>query len=399
MGLFSGILVNATEDKGFELSMEDVRIEFNEAFEVLNAEAVSYESFCGAIEKLEMLNESIQNNNGKADKGVIAFLNRNNELASVLGIDLSMEDFNEVVVGSETCAAIEGALANVWEAIKNFFKNIWDGIVNFFKNLGNMFKNTEGKVNKAEQNAAGIGAAIANGGGPTVGHQKLTQENMNGRVCCGTKQGYIVKVENLTKLATNIGQISDEKTAVTNLVKNSEANIGVNLTQIGFTKKTENNVTTYEAPKSYWTKQTLAFGKTVGEAFKAGGWSQADFEPNSTLRKLFNDAKTAVDKLQVTEKIIKGFMDISDDNALKQKLGDQNVDMKSVRAVGKIILQCVSVAGNFLKFVDGLATDAANIQSGINKEAADAKAKAEAEQKAKEQAKANPEVKPFNQAQ
>lgn len=392
MGLFSGIMVDV-EENGYELSVEDVRIQFNEAFEVLNAEAASFESFCGAVEKLDLLNKSIQENGGKADKSLIAFLNQNNGLADALGIDLSMENFDAVVTGSEISAACEGAAGGLWEAIKNFFKNIWDGIVNFFKNLGNMFKNTESKVNKAEQNAAGIGAAIANGGGPNVGHLKLTQETMNGQVCCGTKQGYIVKVEALMELATNIGQINDEKIAIYNLVKNSEANIGANLTQLGFTKKTENNITTYEAPKSYWTKQTLAFGKTVGEAFKAGGWSQADFEPNSTLRKLFNDAKTAVDKLQVTEKIIKGFMDISDDNALKQKLGDQNVDMKSVRAVGKIVLQCVSVAGNYFKFIDGLATDAANIQSGINKEAADAKAKAEAEQKAKE----NPEVKPFNQ--
>lgn len=394
MGLFSGIMVNTTENNGYELSFEDVRIEFNQAFEVLNTEASNFESFCGAIERLELLNESIQKNDGKADKCLVTFLNHNNSLADALGISIDMESFDEVVVGAELSAACEGALGDIWEAIKNFFKNIWEGIVNFFKNLGNMFKNTEGKINKAEQNAAGIGAAIANGNGPNVGYQKLTQEDMNGQVCCGTKKGYIDMVEALTGLANNISQINDEKTAITNLVKNSEANIGVNLTKLGFTKKNENNVITYEAPKVYWTKQNLVFGKTVGEAFKAGGWSQADFEPNSTLRKLFNDAKTAVDKLQVTEKIIKGFMDISDDNALKQKLGDQNADMKAVRAVGKIILQCVSAAGNFFKFIDGLATDAANIQSGINKEAADAKAKAEAEQKAKE----NPEVKPFNQA-
>lgn len=145
MGLFSGIMVNA-EENGYELSMEDVRIQFNEAFEVLNAEAASFESFCGAIEKLELLNASIQQNDGKADKSLIAFLNQNNGLSDALGIDLSMENFDAVVVGAEVSAACEGVIGSAWEAIKNFFKNIWDGIKNFFTNFFNMFKGTKSNL-------------------------------------------------------------------------------------------------------------------------------------------------------------------------------------------------------------------------------------------------------------
>lgn len=149
MGIFSGIMCNAN-DEGYTIAMEDARIEFNEAFEVLNAEYKSFDSLCGAIEKLELLNESIQAHDGKADRGLIAFLNQNNDLAEALGISIDMENFNEIVVGAEVSAACEGMLGNAWEAIKNFFKSIWEGIKNFFSNFFNMFRGTKSNLEKVK---------------------------------------------------------------------------------------------------------------------------------------------------------------------------------------------------------------------------------------------------------
>ena len=152
MGLFSGIMVNTTEDNTFVVSMEDARIEFNQAFEVLNIEAANFDQFCNALDKLELLNNDIQKNDGKADKSVIAFLNQNNGLANALNIDINMENFDEIVVGSDVSAACEGVIGNAWEAIKNFFKNIWEGLVNFWESFKNMFRNTKKNLTQVANN-------------------------------------------------------------------------------------------------------------------------------------------------------------------------------------------------------------------------------------------------------
>lgn len=383
MGLFSGILVNATEDKGFELSMEDVRIEFNEAFEVLNAEAVSYESFCGAIEKLEMLNESIQNNNGKADKGVIAFLNRNNELASVLGIDLSMEDFNEVVVGSETCAAIEGALANVWEAIKNFFKNIWDGIKNFFKNFVNMFSSAEKKAAQAAQNAAKITQTIEANGGPGNSRFKLTGGGSPSGAMCVTMQAFKAKLENIVALGAEFAKLTDVTSAIMEFMTGDKSSIAKPFNALGIVYKNGE-----PAQGSIWKPQEIVAGKkTIGEAFKAAGWTQDSITQMADDAKKLRAAGVSIEKGCA---VLDQFNKLSDEQIvaiMKEKLGEANDNnLKSTKKIGKHVIYASKIIGSFTKDFIALLDDINSLSAA---QKADENAQAAAADAKKKQAEAD----------
>ena len=149
MSMFSGITVALHEDNnGFELNMADVRLEFSESFQVLNGTAVEFDQWCMALDRLDQLNQAIEQHDGKADKALITFLNQNNELAEALGIDLSTEDWNEEAKGAEIRQGYSMAMEGVWASIKAFFKKIFDGIASFFNWIGSFFSNTEKKLDQ-----------------------------------------------------------------------------------------------------------------------------------------------------------------------------------------------------------------------------------------------------------
>ena len=379
MGLFSGIMVNA-EEKGYELSMEDVRIEFNEAFEVLNAEAASFESFCGAVEKLELLNASIQANGGKADKSLIAFLNQNNSLADALGIDLSMEDFNDVVVGSEISAACEGALSNIWEAIKNFFKNIWDGIKNFFTAFFNMFKSAEQKAATAVQNSAAIGNTIANGGGPNKSKFHLGGEAVGGVFC--------IRPDSLKKKINEIIQVSEEtakfSTPEAAMKILSEKDGGDVKSDIAIVK----NLTGGKG--SIWDTNDLASasGVTLGTLYKNAGWS---IEFINGLGEDCKKLRAANEKVQAGCKVLETLSKMNDaqlkalimkENNITEEAAQRSLD--PYKKIAKRIMVAPKVLGAFMKDFLNILDDINSLGKQLSAEAADKKAKEEAAKKAEE---------------
>lgn len=387
MGPFSGILVNATEDKGFELSMEDVRIQFNEAFEVLNAEAANFESFCSAVEKLEMLHDSIQAHDGKADKGVIAFLNQNNSLADALGISLSMEEFNDIVVGSETCAAIEGALANVWEAIKNFFKNIYDGIKNFFKNFIGMFSSAEKKAAAAAAKAATIAQTIEANGGPGNSRFKLTGSGSPTGCMCVTLNAFQAKLGHVVALGAEFAKLSSVEAAVMEFMTGDQSPIAKAFNGLGIKYKNGELV-----HGSLWAPNEIVAGKkTVGEAFKAAGWNQ------DSIAKLVEPAKelrTAGANIEKGSAVLDQFNKLTDEQIvaiMKDKLGERNDNnLKSVKKVGKHVIYASKIIGQFAKDFIALLDDINSLSNAQKTAENAAAAQAEAKQKEAEAAAQKP---------
>ena len=385
MGLFSGIMVNA-EEKGYELSMEDVRIEFNQAFEVLNAEAASFESFCGAVEKLELLNASIQANGGKADKSLIAFLNQNNGLAEALGVDLGMEEFNEVVVGSEVSAACEGALANLWEAIKNFFKNIWEGISNFFKNLFGMFSSAEKKATQASQNAGKIAANIAAGAGGNSSRFKITGDGSPTGCMCVKIDAFKAKAANLIELGNQFATITNVETAIMEFMTGDKSAIAKPFQALNISYKNGEPVM-----GSIWRpNEIIAGAKTVGDAFKTAGWTQDSI---ANLQAQAKSLREAGANIQKGSAVIEQFNKLNDEQILaimKDKLGEKNDNnLKSVKKVGKHVIYASKIIGQFAKDFIALLDDINSLseaqKAAENAEAAKAEqAKKDAETKAQQ---------------
>ncbi len=165
MSMFSGITIALREDNGFELNMADVHMEFSESFQVLNSTAVEFDQWCTALDRLEQLNRSIEQHDGRADKSLITFLNQNNDLAEVLGVDLSLENWDDEAKGAEIQQGYSMAMEGVWESIKNFFINIWEGIKNFFKNFFNMFKSTKANFEAVKNDPKAV-EKIANAPAP-----------------------------------------------------------------------------------------------------------------------------------------------------------------------------------------------------------------------------------------
>ena len=387
-GLFSGIMVDV-EENGYKLSIEDFRIQFNEAFEVLNAEAASFESFCGAVEKLDLLNKSIQENGGKADKGLIAFLNQNNGLASALGIDLSMEDFNDVVIGSEVSAACEGALGNLWEAIKNFFKNIWDGIKNFFKNFFGMFSSAEKKAADAAKNAGTIAQNIAAGAGGNSSRFKITGNGSPTGCMCVKLEAFKAKSAALVELGNQFAKIQNVETAVLEFMTGDKSAISKPFQALNVSYKNGEPVS-----GSIWRpNEIIAGAKSVGAAFKAAGWTQ------ESIAALENDAKAlraAGTNIEKGCAVLEQFNKLTDEQIveiMKNKLGEANANnLKATKKVGKHVIYASKIIGqyakDFIALLDDINSLSAAQKAEENAEAAAAKAKkeqAEAEaQKAKQ---------------
>ena len=386
MGLFSGIMVNTTENNGYELSLEDVRIEFNQAFEVLNAEAANFESFCGAIEKLEMLNESIQKNDGKADKCLVTFLNNNNSLADALGIDINMESFDEVVVGAELSAACEGVVGDVWEAIKNFFKNIWDGITNFFKNLFGMFSSAEKKAAQASQNAGKIAANIAAGAGGNSSRFKLTGEGSPTGCMCVKIDAFKAKAANLIELGNQFAKITNVETAIMEFMTVDKSTIAKPFQALNISYKNGEPVM-----GSIWRpNEIIAGSKTVGDAFKAAGWTQDSI---ANLQAQAKSLREAGANIQKGSAVIEQFNKLNDEQIvaiMKDKLGERNDNnLKSVKKVGKHVIYASKIIGQFAKDFIALLDDINSLseaqKAAENAEAAKAEqAKKDAETKAQQ---------------
>ena len=381
MGLFSGIMVNASET-GYEVCLEDARIEFNEAFEVLNMEASNFDSFCGAIEKLEMLNEHIQNNDGKADKNVIAFLNHNNSLANALGISIDMENFDSVVVGADVCAACEGAFANAWQAIKDFFTSIWEGISNFFKNLFGMFSSAEKKAGQASQNAGKIAANIQAGAGGNSGRFKITGGGSPSGCMCVKIDAFKARAAALVELGNQFAKITNVETAIMEFMTGDKSTIAKSFSALNIQYKNGEPVM-----GSIWRPGEIVAGaKTVGEAFKSAGWTQDSIAGMVNEAKALRNAGTSIQKGCA---VIEQFKKMTDDQivaVMKDKLGERNDNnLKSVKKVGKHVIYASKIIGQFAKDFIALLDDI-NSLSSEQKAAENAEAeKAKAQQKDAEQ--------------
>ncbi len=383
MSMFSGITVALREDNGgFELNMADVRMEFDESFRVLNSTAVEFDQWCAALDRLSQLNQEIEQHDGKADKALIMFLNQNNDLAEVLGVDLSLENWDEEAKGAEIRQGYSMAMEGLWESIKAFFKKIFDGIASFFTWIGSFFGGLDKKVSSIENNP-NIGTAIDAGkGGPSKGLQKISNTRQDGMVTCVLKSSLGAKIKTLQNTCAYIGGIQTEQQAINELVVNTAGEIGQLLVNLGFTKEVKDKMLVFNKPASLWSDKDIGNpGKDVASAFKNAGWSSADFKEGSTLRQMVAAVKEASNKAAGVKGLIEKFLNIKDDAELQQKLGaDANV--KAARDVGRVILQIISVCGEMTKSLSDLANDALSINSAINKAENEKNAAAQAKQAA-----------------
>lgn len=388
MGLFSGIMVNTTENNGYELSLEDVRIEFNQAFEVLNTEAANFESFCGAIERLEMLNKSIQDNNGKADKGIVAFLNHNNSLAEALGISLDMEDYDGVVVGSELSVACEGVLGDAWEAIKKFFKRIFDGIASFFNWIGGFFESTEKRLNQVIDNGAAQPAQAAQPVQDTA--KETAQKSMypgpvNG-ICCIQKDklfGKLNVLKEFFKAKENILKATDAKSALAAMTGTpDDRNINNFAAQLGIELDKQGNPT---GSKPMFQATDFAIGEDRGKAFANAGWKDPVTSAQELI-KLLREVREISKAIDNGKKLCGEFANMKEENFNKDTAG---TDFKAAQGIGKWFIRCSSIIGTFAKAIDAISVDLLNASKAYHKDVKAATKAAEEAQKKADEAKQN----------
>lgn len=398
-GIFSGIMVDMHE-KGCAIEMADVRIEFNEAFEMLNAEAASLDSFYSALERLSMLNDCIQKNDGRADKGVIAFLNQNNGLAEALGISIDMENFNDVIIGAEVSVACEGVLGNAWEAIKNFFKNIWDGIVNFVKNLGNMFKSTEAKFNNVAATATnnpGTEANVSSYPATATAQKGIFKIEGGNGVIVVKFDALIKKYEQIVNVGSSIAKAIKGKSGkeLYEAAKGNTLELDKVAGDLGLKRVSDNE---YQLPDAIFTQGDLTQpAKTLGEALTQAGYvdglaSKAK-ELAGRAANLGRMAESFKSDFQVFEK----FASMSTD-ALIKEFGIENPSVaeksdagKVGMKIGKMALLANKCVGLMAKALQAIATDleAASSKQAAENKAADEKAKAEQAAKAAQAAQNN----------
>lgn len=384
MGLFSDIMVDV-KDNGYELSMEDVRIEFNQAFEVVNTEAKNFESFCTAIEKLEMLNNSIQNNNGKADKALVAFLNHNNGLADALGISLDMENFDEVVVGAEVSTACEGVLGDAWEAIKKFFKRIFDGIASFFNWIGGFFGSTEKKLDQVIASGATQPAQSGKDTAKETAQKSMYPGPVNG-VCCIQKAKLVDKLTTLKgffKAKEHVLKATDAKSALAAMKRvSNDRNINDFAAKLGIELDKQGNPT---GSKPMFQATDFVIGEDRGKAFTNAGWTDPVSDAKE-LKKLLSEVREISKAIEHGKKLCGEFANMKEENFDKNTAG---TDFKAAQGIGKWFIRSASIIGTFAKAIDALATDLYNAMKTYHKDVKAATKAAEEAQKKADEAKQN----------
>ena len=384
MGIFSGIMCNVNND-GYTIEMEDARIEFNEAFEVLNAEYKSFDSFCGAIEKLELLNESIQAHDGKADKGLIAFLNQNDGLAEALGISIDMENFNEVVVGAEVSVACEGVLGNAWEAIKKFFKRIFDGIASFFNWIGGFFGSTEKKLDQVIANGAAQPAQPGKDTAKETAQKSMYPGPVNG-VCCIQKVKLIDKLNTLKeffKAKEHVLKATDAKSALAAMTGAPDnRNIDTFAAKLGIELDKQGNPT---GSKPMFQATDFSIGEDRGKAFTNAGWTDPVASAKE-LKNLLSEVREISKAIDNGKKLCGEFANMKEENFNKDTAG---TDFKAAQGIGKWFIRSSSIIGTYAKAIDALATDLLNASKAYHKDVKAATKAADEAQKKADEAKQN----------
>ena len=382
MSMFSGITVALREDNGgFELNMADVRMEFDESFRVLNSTAVEFDQWCAALDRLSQLNQEIEQHDGKADKALIMFLNQNNDLAEVLGVDLSLENWDEEAKGAEIRQGYSMAMEGVWESIKKFFASIYNGIVNFFKNFFNMFKGVQNKAAQAAQNSTAIAQNIAAGKGPAKSKFRIASEGVSGNAVAVDISVFKAKVDEIVKMTEPFGKVADVKSAIANFSD--------------LDKKLDKNTWKLLRSDNLWEAGEVRFGNNVGEAFNNAGWTQDSIKGTVEDAKKLVAAGQTVDKakvvleqiLKMEEKDLKPQLDKTYD---AKKSGGYDNLIEQLKGVARHYLRAAKVIGRFVADFSTLLDDINSLSAAQkaeeNKNAADAKAKEEQEKKKQEQA-------------
>lgn len=163
MSVFSDIAVlkrPAPEMKDWAFQLGELRFEVHDAEVELSSQINSFEQFASAMDKLDMLLDHIEQNNGRLEKPVFDLVNQNNELAMALGIIVpySFATEEEQVQAAQDVKEAAGAdsedkgfFAKAWEAIKKFFRSIKEACVKAWNAIRGKDKASDEQNNAANQ--------------------------------------------------------------------------------------------------------------------------------------------------------------------------------------------------------------------------------------------------------
>lgn len=165
MSVFTDIAVlkrPAPEMKDWSFMLGELKFEVHDAEVELTSQLKSFEQFAGAMDKLDMLLEHIEQNDNKLEKAVFDLVNQNNELAMALGIIMpySFATEEEQAQAAQDVKEAVGADNKDGEEDKGFFAKAWEGIKKFFRSIKeacvkawNAIRNKD-KVSDEQNNAA-----------------------------------------------------------------------------------------------------------------------------------------------------------------------------------------------------------------------------------------------------
>lgn len=140
MSVFNDIAVlkrPAPEMKDWSFMLGELKFEVHDAEVELTSQLKSFEQFAGAMDKLDMLLDHIDQNDGKLEKAVFDLVNQNNELAMALGIIMpySFATEEEQAQAAQDVKEAAGADNAEGEEDKGFFAKAWEGIKKFFRSI------------------------------------------------------------------------------------------------------------------------------------------------------------------------------------------------------------------------------------------------------------------------
>lgn len=163
MSVFTDIAVlkrPAPEMKDWAFQIGELTFEVHDAEVELTSQLKSFEQFSGAMDKLDMLLEHIEQNNDKLEKPVFDLVNQNNELAQALGIIMpysfaTEEEQAQAAQDVKDAAGADdedkGFFAKAWESIKKFFRSIKEACVKAWNAIRGKNKAGDEQNNAANQ--------------------------------------------------------------------------------------------------------------------------------------------------------------------------------------------------------------------------------------------------------
>ena len=211
MSVFSDIAVlkrPTPEMKDWEFQLGELRFEVHDAEVELASQIHSFEQFASAVDKLDMLLEHIDQNDGKLEKPVFELVNQNNELATALGIIMPYSfatEEEQAQAGKDVKEAAgadnenQGFFAKAWEAIKKFFRSIKDACVKAWNAIRNKDKASDDQNNAANQALESM-------------HPKAVQEALE-KAFENAGKVYIT-LDDAQKLATDVEKISQHCSSI-----------------------------------------------------------------------------------------------------------------------------------------------------------------------------------------